>query len=64
MISITQFSQDCMMVTWPDIVYWFFAGSYAIQYVAIPTGLGPTYRYIVDPAIRFQLNCYIGIGVS
>ena len=53
-----------MMVTWPDIVYWFFAGSYAIQYVAIPAGLGPTYRYIVDPAIRFQLNCYIGIGVS
>ncbi len=29
-LSISQFSQNCMVITWPDIVHWLVAGNFAL----------------------------------
>ena len=43
MLSVTEFSQDCVVITGPDIFYRFISGNFAINNVASPTGLRPTY---------------------
>ena len=53
MLSVTEFSQDCVVITGPDIVYRFISGNLAIYNMARPTVLRPSYEYVVNPAIGF-----------
>ena len=42
LVSITQFSQDCVVVTGPDIVYRLTTDNFALHNVTSTAGLRPT----------------------